>query len=1191
MNVCTIIASNYVAYARVLARSLAQTHPGSRLWTLIIDDSSRYIDPAQEPFEILTPTDVGCDEFTRMALRYSVLELSTAVKPWLLRHLLEQTGEPVTYLDPDIKIYGTLEPLDELAAQHGVVLIPHNSKPIPQDGRNPSQVDVMIAGIYNLGYVSLAPRPEVDELLDWWADRLLRDCRVDPIWGYFVDQRWFDLAPGFLSDLAIVREPQYNVAYWNLHERLLERDNGRYTVDGRPLSFFHFSGFDPERPSILSRHQNRIDVLERPVLEQLLGEYAAEVMNEGHGVSRHWHYVYGALGDGTRLDDRLRVLFDEFADEHDGAVKSPFTLEGAAAFDGWLRQQAPRAPHGISNALVHVYEDRPDLRGAFPDLAGEDRTAFLEWVRDVGAGQEPLLARMIANGSLEAVQQESPVDPRAGAPAAGEPSAPLRGAPWGVNVVGEFHSDDGRTEVARAIVSALDAGGIRALPIASRLLAPVQPTAEYATAVPRDAPFTVSLICLDPSLLPAFGSQVGREFFAGRFSIALWLPAVDALADDLRESEALLEEVWVPSAHSAAALRRAVTVPVHVVRVPVPAPRVRERTRAELALPPETFLFHVHWDYRDGFELSNPLAAVEAFGSAFGAGGGAGLVLDCLGADEAGEEHARLLREAGQHPDIWVLDTDRSTAQARSVTASCDSFVSLHRATAFGLPIAEAMWLGKPAIATGYSGNLDYMTSENGLLVEHRVVEIGDGHDRYPPHAMWAEPDLAHAATLMRQVFEDREASHALGAAGAASIRATHSPAAAAEILARRLESIRGTGRARTAADPMAAHPRALSRLPMRIRRGPGLAAPGRAQAARERLRWAVLRIMRPYTAYQQTVNAEFAAALGELSRGIQQARDETIAERADMLTAARRNEGITSQLDVQSSGIEHIKRLLTEQTDRSLYLALSELTARHARVSAQPGEPPASTALTGFELRAFSQNGEDGVLAEILRRTGAPARQFVEFGVESGREGNCVYLADAAGWQGLFMEADDQMFRQLESKYAAHGRVRTICARVCTQNIEQLLAQGDVPAEPDVLSIDVDGQDYWIWETIESYRPRVVVIEYNSSLDPRRRLVQPDEPGHAWDGTDYYGASLGALHSLAERKGYRLVHTDLSGVNAFFVRADLAGGAFPEPAEVAVRGAPNYYQRGIQHPASKPDRRYLDLDSGKLVRVVDQPD
>ena len=285
LNVCTIIAKNYLAYARVLARSFAEHHPDGRFWTLIIDDFSEYIDPELEPFEILTPQAVGCDQFTEMALSYSVLELSTAVKPWLLRHLMGETGGPVTYLDPDIKVFAPLDRLDELAARRGLVLTPHNTRPVPQDGRRPSQVDIMIAGIYNLGYVTLAPGAEIEGLLDWWADRLLRDCRVDPVWGYFVDQRWFDLAPGLLSELEILRDPEFNVAYWNLHSRRLERSGSEYLVDGRPLAFFHFSGFDPEHPLVLSRHQDRVDVLAHPVLEALLGEYAQDVLEAGHAVA------------------------------------------------------------------------------------------------------------------------------------------------------------------------------------------------------------------------------------------------------------------------------------------------------------------------------------------------------------------------------------------------------------------------------------------------------------------------------------------------------------------------------------------------------------------------------------------------------------------------------------------------------------------------------------------------------------------------------------------------------------------------------------------------------------------------------------------------------------------------------------------------------------------------------------------
>jgi hypothetical protein len=112
-----------------------------------------------------------------------------------------------------------------------------------------------------------------------------------------------------------------------------------------------------------------------------------------------------------------------------------------------------------------------------------------------------------------------------------------------------------------------------------------------------------------------------------------------------------------------------------------------------------------------------------------------------------------------------------------------------------------------------------------------------------------------------------------------------------------------------------------------------------------------------------------------------------------------------------------------------------------------------------------------------------------------------------------------------------------------------------------------------------------VLVVEYNSSLDPKRRLVQPRDLS-GWDGTAYYGASLGALESLGERKGYRLVHTERSGANAFFVRDDLLADRFPEPAAVVRRGFPNYFGRGYQHPVALPGKRYLDLDTDELVTV-----
>jgi hypothetical protein len=272
-------------------------------------------------------------------------------------------------------------------------------------------------------------------------------------------------------------------------------------------------------------------------------------------------------------------------------------------------------------------------------------------------------------------------------------------------------------------------------------------------------------------------------------------------------------------------------------------------------------------------------------------------------------------------------------------------------------------------------------------------------------------------------------------------------------------------------------------------------------------------------------------------------------------------------------------------EADRAIFLSIAELRRRYA---AEAPSAPAG-ALTGSELRCFSQHGEDGVLAEILIRIGIKRAYFVEFGIEHGREGNCVCLADVLGWQGLFIEPDQASYAELAAKYAS-GRVKTLNAAVTPQNVERLFASAGVPAEPDVLSIDVDGQDYWIWEALEAHRPRVVVIEYNAVLPPGQQLVQPADNDWRWQGTDYFGSSLDALCALAERKGYRLVHTDLAAINAFFVRTDLGNGVLPRPDEVPRRHQPNYFMQGYRHPQDPHGHGYLDLSTGLMAYPRGRP-
>ena len=244
------------------------------------------------------------------------------------------------------------------------------------------------------------------------------------------------------------------------------------------------------------------------------------------------------------------------------------------------------------------------------------------------------------------------------------------------------------------------------------------------------------------------------------------------------------------------------------------------------------------------------------------------------------------------------------------------------------------------------------------------------------------------------------------------------------------------------------------------------------------------------------------------------------------------------------------------------IYARGAELSARHPGLLDAGGDlhPRAFgvDSLRAYELRVTSQNGEDGVLAEILARVGVGPRFVVEFGAGDGSETTTGFLTDWCGWSGVLIEIDAFEASRLARKHQHEPHVVTHHAQVTEENLEPLLAGLGVPADLDVLSIDIDSVDYWIWRSIRVLRPRVVVIEYNSTLPAGRSITVPrDQASGVNPATDRYGASLDALVQLGASKGYVLVHTELAGVNAFFVRDDLAGAV---RAGTARRAGPNHF-------------------------------
>lgn len=917
LNACTIIAKNYAPFARVLAESLREHHD-ARLTVLVVDDPAGHLDPDGEPFELITPADLDLPAFERMAGYYEILELTTAVKPWLLRRLMADQDH-VVYLDPDIRFYAPCPELAGLAREHGVVLTPHNVAPMPRDGRKPSEQDILIAGSYNLGFIALRRDAATDAFLDWWSERLLTQCVVDPERGLFVDQRWIDFVPGMMPDHHILRDPGLNVAYWNLGSRPLTRGPGGVLADGAPLRFFHFSGFDPRTPGVLSKHQDRIDPAGDPVLRDLCAGYAAELMGHGYEETITWPYTYSVTASGLRLDRASRRLYlaGLEAGALDGVLWEP---QGARAFERWASGPAgDGADPRITRYLVALRHGRPDLAAAFPTVAGRDADGFVEWVRERGPEQLGEAMRLTGAAALE---PSAPAEVAVAGPA----SPPAPATPRGVNLAGYLRAELGVGEVARQVTAALDAHDEPVLPLVQVAEASRQGHA-FASAAGADAPFPINLLCINADQTAAFAATAGPDFFAGRHTIGWWWWEVSSFPREWEEAFEHVDEIWAGSRFVADTLQRVAPVPVIPMPLPVSPPQPSGIGRAELGLPPDAFAFLYAFDFHSVFARKNPLDAIAAFTQAFAPGEGPVLVLKSINGD-AHPDHAALVRDAlGERPDILVMDRYLTAREKDALVHCCDAYVSLHRSEGFGITIAEAMALSKPAIATRYSGNLDFMTDENSYLVDAELVPIGLGSAPYPPDGEWAQPDIAQAAALMRRVVEKPAEAAAKGRAAAAHLAAHHSHEAAGELMVARLNEIR---RRLDWPDPAAYARQAREETAAVIDRGIARSTRRRVDPRRV-LRGLAVRAARPLLAHQRQIHRALLFSLEESVDALRRdGRLQAARLEARELADRRRLDRLAADTDRLGAGLGQVTEGV-QDTSRAVDAATAHLAGLQA--------------------------------------------------------------------------------------------------------------------------------------------------------------------------------------------------------------------------------------------------------------------
>ncbi|MDH3668470.1 MAG: hypothetical protein OEN23_16215 [Paracoccaceae bacterium] len=361
--VYTSAALNYLPKARALAESLAAVEPEASLTLCLNDVPPDWFDAATEPFNrVWLPQDLGFDR--GWIFQHNVMELCTAVKGRALMRLIAEEDEAdlILYLDPDVVLYHPLTPLDGYLGDDSIGLVPHILAPEQSEiGVEMTEVSVAAHGVYNLGHLILRADARGRAFAAWWRDRLDAHCFDDRQRGLFTDQRWCDLAPAIFDGVRILKQPNLDVASWNLAGREIVQtragDPASFEVDGLPLITYHFSGTGPA-----GTHRRVREIFDpgNAAVAEIERLYEEAIARHRQAALEHHAPGHDFFDDGTDITPAARRLYRRHADLRD-AFPDPYACPAdAPSYRNWLRANRPGAIAGLCLAphrLEQAYRD------------------------------------------------------------------------------------------------------------------------------------------------------------------------------------------------------------------------------------------------------------------------------------------------------------------------------------------------------------------------------------------------------------------------------------------------------------------------------------------------------------------------------------------------------------------------------------------------------------------------------------------------------------------------------------------------------------------------------------------------------------------------------------------------------------------------------------------------------------------
>jgi len=738
LAVVTIVAKNYLAQASILERSFLKFHPEAEFFTLLIDGNAESKETISSQGTILIPSDldIAAETLERMATIYDVMEFATALKPKALELVLKITGKNVAYIDPDIEIFKTLDVVVEGLENHPIVLTPHNIFPMPRDGMETSEQAIRYSGIFNLGFVAVSSKAL--PFLNWWHVRLVTDAVVDFESSLFTDQRWVDFVPA-LFDVKVLKNPGLNVAYWNIHERDLSRNSvGEVLANGEPLYFYHFSGYDPLTPWILTKHDGsrpRFSFENSVVLRELCDHYGNQLERNNFSSLRKTLYGLNRSIDGFPLTKEIRRSYRNWwlSAMSNGEAWPPSAFSKDEKFLEWMTTSVLGALHSPHSRAERVlWENSAYLQKLFPDIDATSSVSYREWL-DRSTERKSLYSQIAEFDEL------------------GSKQVNVDTSGWNI-LSGAAHEGD-LADVNQRCSLMIQACGL-----------PVQQVKIRESTSPNSYEFrpTASAFPVYEDLIAVnFNGEAGRLIDQAGFTrrpvrrrILLNMWDFNEVNPETAAMYRHFDEIWCPSEFVLQSVPKSCRTKVVPVNIPLEDPaNFAGITKSTMGIP-EDFVFVSIFDGGRFAGRDNPLAVVNAYLQSFQTTSGTRLVMRIVNGALSTRLISQMRYVARGRPDVTFVEGDSYQGEMIGLINAADCYVSMHRTTAFGTNMARAALAGKPLIATGYSGNLAFM-GDLGLKVEYSLQRVHEDDYYAPEHAQWATADVDDAANKMRVVAND----------------------------------------------------------------------------------------------------------------------------------------------------------------------------------------------------------------------------------------------------------------------------------------------------------------------------------------------------------------------------------------------------------------------------------------------------